>query len=206
MDNVTARLLISVEDGNKSYILWNGTESYYEKLRAAYTDIQANKESKYLYFGFFTLCSATLEFSLNFILTDYCLSHYGMDNYKTYAEGYINLSFAKKLLMSPTIISNGQLIFDQTNTSFKMLLELITLRNRILHNKEFLKEVDFPSLSDKSKDETIEFQLPLEPNHIDTLNKNLCLKFGDALGKFKSCLMTPALSNSLIANEMLVKV
>ncbi len=206
MDNVTARLLISVEGGNKSYILWNGTESYYEKLRVAYTDIKENKESKYLYFGFFTLCSATLEFSLNFVLTDHCLSHYGMDNYKTYAEGYINLPFAKKLLMSPTIISNGQLIFDQTNSSFKTLVELITLRNRILHNKEFLKEFDFPSLTDNQKQETIEFQLPLEPNHIDTLDKRLCLKFGDALGKFKSCVMTPALSHTLIENEMLIKV
>lgn len=206
MDNVQARLIINIEGGGKSYILWNGTESYYQKLRAAYTDIKNDKDSKYLHFGFFTLCAATLEFSLNFVLTDFCLNHYRQDNYKTYAEGYINLPFAKKLLMTPPIISNGQFVFEQSNSSYKTLLELITLRNRILHNKEFLKEFEFPSLTDNPRQEAVEFQIPLEPNHIDTLDKNMCLRFGDALGKFKSCVMTPSLSHSLTENEMLISV
>lgn len=206
MDKLAGRLIISVDGADKSYILWNGTESYYKKLRAAYLDIKGDKESEYLYFGFFTLCSATLEFSLNFILTDYCLSHFGHDNYKQYAEGYINLPFPKKLLMIPTIISHGQYTFDKNNSSFKSLLELITLRNRILHNKEFLKEFDSPPLNGDLGQETIEFELPIEPNYIDTLTKDLCLRFGDALGKFKTCLMTPALTHNLTANEMLTLI
>lgn len=206
MDDVLAKFIISIEGVGKSYILWNGTESYYKKLRAAYTDIKDDKDSNYLHFGFFTLCAATLEFSLNFLLTDFCLNHYRQDNYKTYAEGYINLPFAKKLLMTPAIISNGQFVFNQSNSSYKALLELITLRNKILHNKEFLKEFDFPSITDNAGKETFEFQLPLAPNHIDTLDKKMCLRFGDALGKFKSCLMKPSLSHSLTENEMLITV
>ena len=58
--------------GDKSYYLWNGTETYYKKLRAAYTDILNDLNSEYFYFGFLTLYAATLEYSLNFILADYC--------------------------------------------------------------------------------------------------------------------------------------
>lgn len=206
MNQLSARLIINVEGKDKSYILWNGTESYYEKLRTAYRDINTEKDCEYLHFAFFTLCAATLEYSLNFILTDYCVNHFGHENYKKYAEGYINLSFPKKLLMSPTIVSNGKLKFNEKNVHFKSLSELITLRNRILHNKEFLKEFDFPPLHDKNLKETITMEIPIKPNHIDTLTKEACLKYGDALGKFKTLFMTPALMNKLNKNEILFEI
>ena len=205
MDNFTARLIICVDGNDKSYVLFNGTEVYYTKLRTAYSDILKNKKTKYLYFSFFTLCAATLEYSLNFILTNYCLNNFGHERYKSYAEGYINMSFPKKLLMTPSIISNGNLIFNENTLTFKTLSELITLRNRILHNKEFLKEIDFPSLTENAHKETIEFELINEPNYIDTLNKDLCVKFGTALGDFKRRLMDPALANELTDNTILIK-
>lgn len=82
------RVLLNTNGIGKSYILENGTETYYKKLRAAYTDIQNGKETEYLFFGFFTLCSATLEYSLNYILTNHCLNEFGFDKYKTYAGIY----------------------------------------------------------------------------------------------------------------------
>ena len=105
---MTTRIIVNLNE-TKGYVLWNDTEAYYEKLRSAYKDISNNKKNDYLYFSFFTLCAATLEYSLNFLLTYFCLIHYGHENYKAYAEGYINLPFAKKLLMTPTIISNGNI-------------------------------------------------------------------------------------------------
>jgi hypothetical protein len=75
-----ARLLVNIEGTGKSYILWNGTESYYKRLRSAFKDISEDKEGDYLHFAFFTLCASTLEYSLNFILTDYCVDKYGHDN------------------------------------------------------------------------------------------------------------------------------
>jgi hypothetical protein len=201
-----ARLVFGTNPTDKGYILWNGTETYFEKLRSAYVDIKNDKEAEYLYFSFFTLCSATLEYSLNFLLTDYCLNQYGHEDYKQYAEGYINLQFGKKLLMTPTIISNGKYAFKKSHSAYKTLLELIALRNRILHNKEFLKEFDTPPLTGLAEKSIIEFQIPFETNHIDTLTKELCLRIGDALGKFKSFFMTPALLDELGENEMLIKL
>lgn len=205
-DKVIANLILNLNGETKGLVLWNGTEAYYEKLRSAYKDIVKDKKSDYLYFGFFTLCAATLEYSLNFVLTEYCLKHYGHERYKRFVEGFINLSFPKKLLMTPSIISNGELKFKEDSTSYKTLCELITLRNRILHNKDFLETLDTPSLSLESTKEIVEFQIVKEPNNIDKLDKSICIKFGRALGDFKKSIMDPALDNELTENNLLQKV
>jgi len=199
-----ARLLVHLEGTSKSYILWNGTASYYTKLRAAYKDISEDKQGDYLHFAFFTLCASTLEYSLNFILTNYCVDKYGPDKYKSFAEGYIAISFAKKLLMTPSIVSEGQLTFNEDHKSYKNLLGLISLRNKILHNKDFLKEFDFPKL--KGEETNVEFQIKVDSNPIDTLKKDNCLTFGNSLGDFKKYLMTPALNHELTENEMILKI
>jgi hypothetical protein len=200
------RLLVNIKGLGKSYFLADGTESYFKKLRAAYSDIQGESKLEYLFFGFFTLCAATLEYSLNYLLTDYCVYQFGPEKYKTYAEGYINLSFGKKLTMTPHILSEGRLVINENNSSYKTLLELIALRNRILHNKEFLNEFDFPVIDANDKRENIEFQIKLARNHIDLLTKDKCLTFGNALGDFKTNIMMPWLNHELSENEMLIKV
>jgi hypothetical protein len=115
------RLIINVNDYKNSFVFWNGTGKYYKLLRLAYKDILNDNKSEYLHFSFFTLCACTLEYSLNYILTDYCINKFGPDDYKGYAEGYIGLSFPKKLLLSPNIISDGQLVWREDSKSFKNL-------------------------------------------------------------------------------------
>ncbi len=203
---MTARLILNLNGETKGYVLWNDTEAYYEKLRSAYKDISDNKKNDYLYFSFFTLCAATLEYSLNFLLTDFCLNHYGHENYKAYAEGYINLPFAKKLLMTPTIISNGRYTFNTKTATYKTLCELITLRNKILHNKEFLKTFDTPPMTLENNQESVNFEILKEPNHIDRLNKLSCLNYGKALGQFKNMVMDLAIAHDLTENEIIVKI
>jgi len=199
-----ARLLVNVKGTDKSYFLWNGTESYFKKLRAAYKDIQDDKQGDYLHFAFFTLCASTLEYSLNFILTDYCVDKYGPKMYKSFAEGYIAISFSRKLMMTPSIVTHGQLTFNENHKSYQSLLELISLRNKILHNKNFLEEFDFPDL--KTASENIQFQIKVEANHIDRLTKQNCLNFGQSLGDFKKYLMNPFLNHELAENEMITKI
>jgi|BioPla2DNA2_1021312.scaffolds.fasta_scaffold24069_1 hypothetical protein len=213
MQQPSARILLNLT-GNKSLYLWNGTETYYSKLRSAYNEILNNKESDFLFFAFTTLCASTLEYSLNFVLTDYCLDKFGPDYYKTYSEEYIGLRFKNKLLMVPFIVSEGQYRMNENHSSFKCLEELITLRNRILHNKESLREFECPINGVLEEDNvivpseklTVEFELPVERNHIDSLTKEKCLSFGNALGDFKKFIMTPALNMSLTENELILKI
>jgi hypothetical protein len=105
--------------------------------------------------------------------------------------------------MTPNIISCGHLIIDEDNTSYKTLLELISLRNKILHNKEFLKEFDFSFVLETETRKEIEFQIEVNPNHIDTLTKDKCISFGKAMNDFKKFIMTPALTHELTQNEMM---
>ena len=133
----SGKLIVNLSGNEKSYYLWNGTDIYYSKLRSAYSEILKEHKSEHLYFSFFTLCAATLEYSLNYIIVDFCVNKYGPQNYKRYSDGYIGLSFSKKLFMIPRIISNGIFEMNINDNSFKKMEELITLRNRILHNKSF---------------------------------------------------------------------
>jgi hypothetical protein len=199
--------------GSKSYFLRNGTEDYFKKMRAAFKDIQADVKSDYLYFGFFTLCSATLEYSLNFILADYCVEQFGINRYRTYLEEYISLKFKNKLLMLPHIISNGAFAINEDCAAFKRLAEMINLRNQLLHNKEFLNEFDLP-LNFEEKDgslivpigeEELKFTLELKQTPIERLTKENCLNYGQAIGDFKKYIMTPALTHGLSANTMIKK-
>lgn len=115
------------------------------------------------------------------------------------------MPFAEKLKQSANIISKGQFAINENNNSYKTLLELITLRNRILHNKEFLTELDFSFDLETEVREEIEFQIEVLPNHIDTLTKDKCISFGNALGDFKKFIMTPALTHELAESEMVQK-
>ena len=198
------RLIINVEGNGRSYFLWNGTESYYKKLRLAYKDIKEDNINEYSHFGFFILCAATLEYSLNYLIADYCLNTYGPEKCQPFIDGYTSLNFKKKILMIPSILSNGELIFNEDKTAFKKLNELVSLRNKIMHGKEALNEFDFPNIKESEVKE-IEFEIATKPNPIDSLNKAKCLEFGHALGDFKKFIMEPWFNNDLNENDLLIK-
>ena len=197
--------------GETSYYLFNGTENYYKKLRCAHKAIENNEVNEYLYFGFFTLCAATLEYSLNFILADYCIEKFGIEKYKTYLDEFISLKFKNKLLMCPHIISDGKYVMNDDCSSFKLLAELINLRNRILHNKEFLNEFFLPlNLKEENGElivpeglNNVDIAFEVRQNPIDILNKSKCLAYGKALGDFKKYLMNPALKGHIRENKMI---
>lgn len=210
MDELAAKLKINLT-GNKSYYLYNGTELYYNQMRAAYKDIKNEVSAGYLYFSFFTLCAATLEYSLNYILANYCVEKFGVDRYKVYLDEFISLKFKNKLLMTPHLISDGKFVMNEDCEPFKKLCEMINLRNRILHNKEFLTEFELP-LNLEVKDgeilvpearEIIDFEIVVK-NPIDRLTKENCLAYGLAMGHFKRFIMRPAIASGLDINSMIL--
>ncbi|WP_426669400.1 hypothetical protein ACPPVU_24700 [Mucilaginibacter sp. McL0603] len=207
------RLILNLSDNDKSYYLRNGTKLYYEQLRVAYKDILGGAERPYTYFAFVTLCSATLEASLNFIILNFCLNKYGPLKLREYYESYIGLRFKSKLHIIPSLLSEGKLIINEDNPSVKQLEMLITLRNRLLHNKETLETFDLPHLGSEIIDgnlvipvsnANIEFQILVKDNPIESIDRDMCLKFGEALGCFKKLIMDAALTDTFIANEMLM--
>lgn len=199
--------------GNKSSYLINGTEKYFEKLRVVYKDLENGIENDYLFFAFFTLCSATLEYSLNYLLADYCVQKFGPDKYKQYFEEFINLRFKNKLLILPHLVTDGNYRMNEDSFAFKKLCELINNRNRLLHNKEFLKEFDLPlnfqpennEIQIQNGNENIEFALEIEENIIEKLNREMCLDYARAMSDFKKHIMNCILENNIAENLLLIK-
>ena len=95
--------------------------------------------------------------------------------------------------MLPSILSEGSLIINQEQSSFITLEELITLRNKILHNKDSLKVTELPIKSEVVDGqiilpyvgENLELNIKLCTSHIDSLSQELCIRFGEAMGDFK---------------------
>jgi hypothetical protein len=206
------RLILNLTDNDKSYYLRNGANLYYEQTRAAYKDILNGVEQSYTYFAFITLCSATLEASLNFLIINHFLHKYGPLNYTLYCESYINLRFKNKLHIVPSLLSEGKLMINDDNAFVKKLDELITLRNKLLHNKETLETFELPYLDSQVMDgglfipesnSNVEFKISVRDNPIEAISKDKCLSFGEALGQFKKFIMDAALSETLTKNELI---
>lgn len=92
---------ICVYGNGKNYFLWNNAPAYYKKLNHLFEDIKSDTPKDYLYPCFITLCSATLEYSLNLIYALYCFRHFEYEDYKSYLETYRNMRFKNKLFMFP---------------------------------------------------------------------------------------------------------
>jgi hypothetical protein len=177
----------------------------------AYKDILEEAEQPYTFFAFVTLCSATLEASLNFIIVDYCLSKYGPLKFKQYSDSYIGMGFKNKLNLIPSLLSEGKLMINEDNSFVKQLEALIALRNKLLHNRESLESFDIPKLDSQIIDghlvipeanANIEFQFFIKDNPIESINKEMCLRFGEALGGFKKYIMDAVLNGIFTTNEM----
>ncbi len=201
--NIVAKLQLNIKWG-KSYYLSVETESYYNKLQEAYEDIKNNDIKNYSCFAFITLCSATLELSLNSILIDYCVHHFWVVHYKEYAQKYISRSIPTKLNLTPWLISNTKYQINKDSKLLKTLLKLNETRNKIVHCKEYIEEFEIPWVQEETNSDILTFEIPHKTKEIDSLTKELCLDFGDALLNFKSCLLDPALKNKLEVNDLLI--
>lgn len=135
------------------------------------------------------------------MLNSHSLDKFGPDWYKNHTEAYISIHFNSKLLMLTSIASDGKYLMNEDNHAYKNLLELIALRNKIVHNKEFLKELTFIDMEVESTEKEFEFKF-IEV--LKDLTNKQCLEFGESLGKCKNFIIIPALNNTFGENEMVL--
>ena len=124
------------------------------------------------------------------------------------------MGFKNKLLLLPHIISDGKFKINDDSFAFKKLAELINLRNKILHNKEFLKEFDIginlnydgeKIIVPEGKSDIINFSFEVEDNIIDKIDKHLCLEIAEAMGDFKKHIMIPSIESIIKENPLIKK-
>ena len=105
-----ARLILSCNFmGGESYALVNNVDEYYSRLETLLEDIKQGKgeSCNYLYFAFVSLASATLEYSLNFMLAVHCFLKYRFPMYEKHLQPFLDISFATKIEITPEIVSEG---------------------------------------------------------------------------------------------------
>jgi hypothetical protein len=186
------------EDFKELNLVIDQSEDYFAKLRQAHIDLCKEVSPSYLAFSYLTLCAATLEYSLNSIYHDFCLQSFHSP--KIFAEAFLSMNFKSKLFLSPIIVTKHQYQFDLNHPTIKSLEQLIGRRNKMLHNKSYVITID----TEKEKDENnmIYFQVK---DHIQSLDRNECVTYGNALGKLKSDFLDPYREKKIIATDLIIK-
>jgi hypothetical protein len=190
--------LILNQDG-KNYVHINDTEVYFKNLSQTFEYIKNDVNAEFLNFAYVALCASTLEASLNHVIFTFYINHFGPIEYKRYTESLINMSFSNKLYSIPNIVSKNEFYFNSECFTIKKLEELITLRNRILHKKPTLQEVEYDI-------NNIELGMKMNfknNNHIQSITKNQCVNFNKAMMNFKNEFMLPFLCGNLKENKLM---
>lgn len=198
----------------KSYYLKNDIKLYYKKLECALNDIKEGKHTDYLFFSFISLSSATLEYSLNLMYSIYCFFNFNFPQCKTYLEVYKNLRFKNKLFILPHVLSEGKVGLNDENQNVKTLYELISIRNKVLHNSEDAQEFVFPNIQASIIDNklfvpienaTIDFEISTKENIMEALNEELCIRIGNAMLTFYKMLFIPYIEKGVLDNNDLLR-
>lgn len=207
--------------GGESYALVNNVDEYYRRLESLLDDIKRGKGEScdYLYFAFVSLASATLEYSLNLMLSIHCFEKYNYPMYERHIKSFLDINFTTKIEITPEIVSEGELTKKKDDPTLQNLKELVDKRNKLLHNSKAVKvqTFDFPDTGAEIKDGCIfvpldalkddgilEFKYEVEENVITTLTPKWCIRIGNAIQGFRDNVVTPYLVHSALKeNELL---
>lgn len=220
-EGMAKAILVCNMMGGESYALVNDVNEYYNMLESLLDDIKQGKgeSSNYLYFAFVSLASATLEYSLNFMLSAHCFLKYHFPKYENHLQTFLNISFAQKIEITSEIVSEGEFAIKQRDPTLQCLKELVNKRNNLMHNSNAVKvqKFDFPNtgariidggifipIDNLNADGSLDITFSSKDNVITSLTSNWCVRIGMAILKYRDCIVTPYLTQSgLKENEML---
>jgi hypothetical protein len=122
-----------------SYVEYSDTTAHLLSLI-----VKDKEEAHYLLVPFiFSLC-AFLEAILNDFLIINALVTHGPAEYKSIAEGYIGISFAKKLRITVAVLSDNVFQLREDSQTVQELNRLISVRNKLTHAQSFFIKDQLP--------------------------------------------------------------
>ena len=101
-------------------------------------------------------CAAALECLLNDRLIEFCYENW-KEKYKSIAESYISMSFRGKLTSLFPILTHNSFRINQEHQTYTRLCDLIGARNKLMHGKSFLQEIEISPMQESKID-----QIPLD--------------------------------------------
>lgn len=209
--------------GGESYAIINDIEEYYNRLESLLEDIKLGKgeSCNYLYFAFVSLSSATLEYSLNLMLATHCFRKFYVSMFEKHLQTFLDIKFAPKIEITPEIVSEGEYSIKKDDPTLQCLKELVKKRNCLMHNSESVRDQKFvfPHTGAFQKDGnifipidaldddgTISFHFESNDNAITTLKAKWCIRMGNAILKYRECIVAPYLTQlKLKENDLLRK-
>lgn len=190
-----------MEYQEEAFVFLNLTENYHDMFQDAQKDLEKKNFPSYLLFSHLAICSSALEYSLNHALIYHAISTIGPLAYRKFSESLIGMRFKNKLHSAPIIITNGKYRFNPEHKSIKSIEEMISVRNALLHRKEFLRKS--PVIQEENG-HYVTAHVPLEKT-LFGLTKERCLRFGHALINLKAEFFVPIEKNEeLLETDLII--
>jgi len=122
---------------DKVYYKSNKTSHYIEIINSLYDNVKDESLRSNFSAPLVLFCGTFIEYMLNGLLIQHSNRYFKGDTQKQYSESYISMNFRAKLTCVLPILTNHKYQLDLDSELFKSLAEIITIRNRIAHMKDF---------------------------------------------------------------------
>lgn len=126
-----------------------------KKMEASITKGKSSDEPSFI--PFMVTCAAALECLLNDHLIEYSFEMFGPDNYRRFAKAMLSINLRGKLDCIIPLLSGNKFIIRKDSQTYQQLARLITIRNNLMHNKNFLEE--FEADIDEGRMDTISLKV-----------------------------------------------
>jgi len=164
----------------KAYLHLTDAVSYIAALdRLAATFVEKNKREKYELIPFIVTCAAGLECLLNDTIINHVSFVFGPEGYKRFADPLLAIPLRGKLNYILPLISESKFFLKEKSPTYQNLASLISIRNKLMHNKSHYIEVDL----EQKEDGTYGIQVPAKVTMLGKVKVTFteCNRFLDAL-------------------------
>src|SRR3990172_8306397 len=129
----------SSENKMKFYLSFSHASSYIAVLKKLASSFPREEKlgKKHDLIPFVLTCAAALECMLNDSIIEHTSYIFGHENYRRFADALMTIPLRGKLDYIVPLASNNEFLIRQESTTYQQLASLITIRNKLTHNKSF---------------------------------------------------------------------
>lgn len=192
----------------KLKVFTSQNELYMHMLIELRTKIGWSKDEKYgepiFTVPFILTCAAALECALN----DYIISHFSIDDKRSneLTSGYLSMNLRGKLTNIVSLLTNGKYTINTEHKTYQILVELIKVRNRLVHNKSSYEECEGVVVTKENGD--VHIKIPEDVSKkIDDYSMGInppIGRFQDALEDFYDRFLYVRPKDKFIENDLII--
>ncbi len=183
----------------------NISVNYTDCLKKLYPKVkEGNSVENPLIVPFVLTCAAALEAKLNDTIVSWAWDTLGKKEYKTVSEALLTMSLKSKIDTVVVLLSRNRFTFRRDAKCYQTLLKLISIRNKLIHNKGFYDyvEVEYDKESDRIVNLDDDFTQRLMKAPFLSIGASECEEFYRAIELLDDKIFYPAERNALSENDV----